>query len=366
MPGLLRVSWSSLIGEVTYQVLGITEYSVYLSKIDSAINKFLSSDKEFHNISYVELKTIDLIKRFPYLFVYLINFLNAFTFVEGVGRILFYSNDLSFTYLVNKKLQSYMFYYRNKQFGKSTIFQVTWRAIIDTIIENEVNWSLENMYIIRFKKISNQNIVGVEYIGIPKLQASIIIDDSARNAINTRVKIGKKIGDVWLLEDFLKNKPIYSTILRHTHYTIKENKKTYRKSLLYALAIDVGIRENISRNNGGLFRDDFFERYRGIVEVIKETHRRLEIQASNISKLFDSIEEKQKICYNLIAALRKENRIAFTNNLLKKFLEKSDRGEVNYLIKFVFDNITTNDSSWEDYALALVIGIWSYGGEHVE
>ena len=78
------------------------------------------------------------------------------------------------------------------------------------------------------------------------------------------------------------------------------------------------------------------------------------------------IFEKQKICYSLIAALRKYNKIAFTNILLKKFLEKSNQGEVNYLIKFVFNNITTNDSSWEDYALALVIGIWSYGGEHVE
>ena len=63
-----------------------------------------------------------------------------------------------------------------------------------------------------------------------------------------------------------------------------------------------------------------------------------------------------------MAALKRRNRIAFTNILLKKFLEKSGLKEILYLNRFVFDKVTMKDASWENYALALVIGIWSFGG----
>jgi len=325
--------------------------------LDKTITKYLFSEKEFSNVFYGKITTIDDLDNMlntrssiEFLLCFPISFKRVYN-----RFILFYTPNLKITYEINKKLDVLL----NRVEEESiSLFKITWQAIIDYLVENKAKFSLENMYFIEYRSIQQQNLIGVEYIGIPKLQASILLEDPIRESLNINLQIDDDDWK-WILEEFTKNKPLYPLILRHVQYCINKNKMVNRKTSLYALAINAKIKEN---NSIELFSSSFLKGYRSIVEDIKETYRNLSIQATNISKLFDSKEDRQKICYSLMAALKRRNRIAFTNILLKKFLEKSGLKEILYLNRFVFDKVTMKDASWENYALALVIGIWSFGG----
>ncbi len=330
---------------------------------DSTINPFLISPNEFSNISYTQPPTIKdiamlLPNGFPPYIIYL-TFFDAFLRIyegDAVLNIMFYTPELTVSHSINKRIKTKM--ELTKSTKRRSLFDITWSAIIDELIETKSHFSLENMYLIEFESIEKLKLKGVEYIGISKLQASILIEDSIRDDLNVNLQIDNS-DSKWILEEFIKNKPLYPLILKHVQCCINKNEMINRKSSLYALAIDAKIKEN---NNTELFSSDFFQKYRSIVNDIKETSRNLNIQATNISKLFDSRDDRQKTCYSLMAALKRRNRIAFTNILLKRFLEKSGLKEISYLYRFVFENIVSNDTSWENYALALVIGILSFGG----
>jgi len=329
-----------------------------LRYIDKTVNKFLPSMDEFSNILYsrgfITLET--LIKLHPASLIFVLSF--PFSFIEGLlpENVLFYSPNLKFTYSVNKRLRGLL----ERSEGKSSLFQMTWRSIIDVVVETQSIWTLENMYLIKYALGKNQNILNAEFIGISKLQASILIEDPIRDALNVNLQI-EKDKRVWILEEFIKNKPLYKLILKHISYCLrdKNGKGIQRKASLYALSIDAKIKEN---NNIDLFSDGFLEGYRSLVNEIKDCYLLLNLNANFISHLFDSEEERSQICYSLLSALKKRNRIAFANVLLKKFLEKAGSKEVSWLNRFVFENIVSNDISWENYALALVIGILSFGG----
>ena len=332
---------------------------VSLSRIDKMVNKFLPSKNEFSNIYYAELSSKIFKQEIPYLFVYLLCFVYAFTRFRGIGFVLFYSNDLYLTYEINKRLKVY----QEKVQDQSSLFKITWREIIDVLVEYKSYWSLEDMYIIKYSRLDNQTQEGVEYIGISKLQASILIEDPIREALNNNIPINKD-ARIWVLEEFIKNKPLYDVVLKHVSYCLREKngRDIQRKTSLYALAVDAKIKEN---NDIDLFSDRFLEGFRSLVSEIKECYSRIDLNATNISRLFDNEEERRQIGYSLLSALKKKNRIAFANILLKKFLEKAGNEEVSRLNRFVFEDIISNDTSWENYALALVIGILSFGGGSV-
>ncbi len=346
------------------EILGLKKVEKDVLKyIDKTINKFLPSMDEFNNIPYsrgfITLET--LMNLHPASLTFVLSF--PFSFIEGLlpENVLFYSPDLEFTYYVNRRLHGLL----ERLKSKSSIFQVTWRSIIDTVVETQSVWTLENMYLIKYILGKNQNILNAEFIGISKLQASILIEDPIREALNNNVPIDKNV-KIWVLEEFIKNKPLYDVVLKHVSYCLREkNEKEIqrkRKASLYALAIDAKIKEN---HKIELFSDEFLEGYRSLVSEIKECYSRIDLNATNISRLFDNEEERRQISYSLLSALKKKNRIVFANILLKKFLEKAGNEEVSRLNRFVFEDIISNDTSWENYALALVIGILSFGGGSV-
>jgi len=158
-----------------------------LDRIDKTINKFLPSESEFINISYTKLSTTIFKNQYEYIFVYLICFTYGIENYKNLGYVVFYSNDLAFTYSVNKKLKLYK---EKIKVSKHTnkIFKVTWQQIIDFLVEYKSKWSLENMYIVSYQSLDNQFQKGVRYIGIHKLQASLLLDDKIREALNTRIK----------------------------------------------------------------------------------------------------------------------------------------------------------------------------------
>jgi len=338
--------------------------------LDKALSPFIYSASDFHNEYYGRPMTLRLLESIVPTrpVIYLLSI--PFSFVWILSRnYLFYAPDIKFAYYVNKKLRYYTKNIDPKTDKKRKILEITWNAILDTLIEYKSQYSLENMYILEFSGIQNQQIQDVEYLGISKLQASILIEDPIREALNVNLPIDKdernknKDKSIWILKEFIKNKPLYDLISRHVFYCLREknekNIRRNRKASLYALAIDAKIKEN---NRIDLFSDKFFEGYRSLVNEIKDCYSTLNSNAIKISQLFNSLEERRQISYTLVSALKKRNRIALVNTLLKKFLENAGSEEVLQLSKFVFENIVSNDDSWENYALALVIGILS-GGE---
>uniref|UniRef100_A0A7C4JS24 Uncharacterized protein n=1 Tax=Thermodesulfobacterium geofontis TaxID=1295609 RepID=A0A7C4JS24_9BACT len=344
---------------------GNTNYSEYLSKIDKTISKFLPSDEEFPNISYTKFRAETILKDVPYLFVYLINFLNAFVNVRGIGNVFFYSNDLDFTYQINKKIRVYI----KDSDNNLKILRLTWQAIIDTLVETETTWVLENMYLIRYKSLSQQDLIGVEYIGILKLQASIILDDTIRDTINRNIAVkasnGKIEQQVWLLEEFIKQKPLLPHLINNIHLYLADNIKyegfISMRTLVYASIVDAKVKE--FGNDNRLFGDHFFNSYRQLLSEIKNDVRRASGAVRAISETLEDSDERKSYANLLLSAIRRDNKHRFVNTVLKALVEKKGEEKVvKTLMSFIFDKILSNDLSWKNYALILVGGLIG-GGE---
>jgi len=353
-------------------IAGNTSYSAYLSKIDKAISKFLPSDKEFQNIFYTEFKTKTITKDVPYLFIYLINFLNAFVPVRNIGNIFFYiffySNDLDFTYRVNKKIRIYL--NKSNQASDLTLLRITWQAIIDVVMETETVWNLENMYLIRYEKLSQQDLIGVEYMGIPKLQASIIIDDTLRIALNKHIPVRASNDriekSIWILEEFIRNKPLLPHLIQHIHIFLadKDIDRRYfagNRSLVYASIADAKIKEFGGDNR--LFGENFFKRHKEVLTEIKNDAEWV-FRISNIFRdLFENQDERKSYANLLLTAIKRSDKYRFVNILLKTFIDKKNENKnIKNLVNFTFNKILSNDLSWKNYAFIFVVSL-AGGGE---
>ncbi|QDA31026.1 hypothetical protein FH039_04630 [Thermococcus indicus] len=342
--------------------------------ISRDVSKFLPSDNEFPNVSYTKFNIKPLQKVVEYLPVYLICVDKGMIDVNysDIGKILFYGSDLKFAYTVNRKLKEWL---KTLQ-DKNSIFRLTWRAVIDTIVETKSSYYLENMYIIQLNRNekgqiiipTQQTFVKVEYLGIPKLHASIILDDQIREALNTQMPIDildksknkpkdklkwSDFKKAWLLEVFISQRPMFPVVLRHSNFYLRIGKKPLLTSSLYALAIDAELRKPMG---AGIFTWEFFERPKSAVSEIKEFYNDMQMALNVIKRISGQIRGKD-ILPQLFSALRRHNRNAFVNTLLKALLKANDKQAVALINSYLFKHVLNNDSSWEDFALALVIGL---------
>lgn len=347
--------------ESFYNIIS-SNFTDELDKIDKTINKFLPSEEEFLNINYTRFSAKLLIENlkqlYPfttYFFVFLLCFVYAFEDYGVMGKVFFYSPDLEFTYLINKRLKLYK--NRIKDSNRfDEIFKITWEQIIDLLVEYKSSWCLENMYIISYQRLTNQEQVNVEYIGISKFQATILVDDILRKSLNVYIKFRDKKGQFsWLIKQFLSKKPIYPVILDHIWLGINgEIKYVNKTSSLYALCIDAHIRQ--MDNSELLFSNNFFNSYKWLVKEIKRDFRFSYFVMSTISNLF-SEEEKSNISYELFSALKSKNKNLFINILLKHLNSKKDISNLDIVNSYLNDKILKNDISWEMFALSIIMGV---------
>ncbi len=323
---------------------------------DSTINPFLYSPVEFPNVSYTKpLTTSQISEMLPAgmpAYVIFLSFFNAFQWISD-SYIMVYTPELNGCYAINKRLKIHI------QSSKSNerLFKLTWSAIIDEIVETKARFSLENLYIVEFENIENQKLKGVEYIGIPKLHASIILDDKIRDALNTSLPTGNS--NIWLLGEFIKQKPLYPLISKHIWNAVRKNSSPKWRTSLYALAVDAKLR---SEGNSGLFGRAFLDRPERAAVEVKDFHRNMNGVAMTIKELSPEIGGKNLI-HPLFSALRRHNRNAFVNTLLKALLQSKSKDKVAIINSYLFRRVLNNDSSWEDFALALVIGLVGGGGD---
>ncbi len=327
---------------------------------DFTANPFLYSPTEFSNIGYTKPLTLDEIEsglnlKLP-IYLLLLSFGNAFQFFAR-RNILFYTNNLKLSYSINKGIRT-----KISRMGKrDSLFKITWSSIIDELIENKAKFSLENMYLIEFEGIGNdQKLKDVRYLGITKLVANIIIEDTIRDALNSNIQInsGKNSEWVWLLEEFIKNKPTFPYILKHS--VLRINNKTKQKTvkpLLYGLSVDAKIK-SITKDRGRIFEQYFSLELEDMGFQIKESYKWMNLASKNASKVFSS-DNRDKFVPRLITTIKKQNKHAFMNIILKALLEerKKDPRTVKYLNDYLFNNIIQNETNWQNYALAILIGL---------
>ena len=342
------------------QILGLEKAEAEAFKyMDRTFNKFLPSGEKFSNISYTEslLDAPTLERIIPLFGMFILTFPLAFLSVRSEkDNTLFYSPDVEFTHKVNKKLKFLL----ERKTKNESIFDLSWKAVVDEITEKKSQWALENMYIITYKIGGNQEILDVEYIGIPKLQASVLLDDTIREHLNREVRavIGPK-EKWWLLEEFIKGKPLYPIVLSHVNSALNKNTYLNFQACLSSLIIEANIlnarSKNIKVKRSVLFSDDYFDNYKYLVNKIKEDERYSSYYSSLIRHISDDDEIKKRIARELITALRAMDKNLFLNILLKNLNEKKELCSNNNFNKWIFEKIIENDVSFERYGLVLAM-----------
>jgi CRISPR-associated protein Cst1 len=336
---------------------------------DSTINPFLYSPVEFSNIGYTNpLKTIEIKKSLEMglpVFISLLCFEHAFEnyYEENVVRnIFFYTNNLEVCYSINKRMRIK----KEKALSKSkyrSLLKITFESVIDELVESKADFSLEDMYLIEYKTIENQKLINVEYIGIPKLQASILLDDTIRYNLNNRIQFKSKNfnnNDCWLLEELVKGRPLYPIILNHISLVLNENEETHLRwnPSLYSLITDAKILELRRKNKGKfLFSNDFFDTYKSLTNEVKKDIRYTSFSTSLISKISKDIDKKRRIARELFGALKERNKNIFLNTLLKYMNEEKKICSNKNLNGWIFEKIIKNDITYEMYCLILIMNL---------
>ncbi len=331
--------------------------SEILRKFDRTINKFLFSQEEMRNITYAPTSSepiCKMLKKYP--FVFLICFEAAFEFFPRLGYYVFYSPDLSFTYYVNRRLREKKWAMRRRG-----LLRLTWRAVIDSLYEHRARWVLEDMYIIKYGRIERQRIEEVEYIGLDKIRASLILDDKIRESLNKTLVFERTGESVWLIERFLRNDELFSYIMNYFKERVHKGMpiEVGRAHLIRALATEYSLKKTAEEEDA-LFGDSFFTYLANPRHHIRVFHDSLKAVSRFIRRILLSIgggrEWLASLIVMLLAPLEKLNRNAFMNMLLSE-LNKSEETLPWYILRRIFNSIFVDDY-WQYYGLAILIDIW--------
>jgi len=342
-------------GDYTYSkqkedLLNIIKFNLekrgILKKFDRTVNKFLVSGEKMTNIFYTFPLNMKNIKEvYPYFYVYLLCFPLAFVRF-GKKYYLFYSPEIKFCYYINKRLKYY--FEKIKEKGRGSFIKITYRAILDVLVEQKSIWSLENMYIVSYSGISRdtQEPQNVEFIGIPKLQASVLLDDTIRENLNRYLQIrGKNFKgnrSIWLLEEFIKGKPLYPLALQHVKLRLSGDIKRINYSIFYAILLDVTISEFGKKEKETLFSKSFFQtNYREILKKVKDEFRSVYHYSTNETKrLIPGGQTRERIAYLLLDSLYGNDKARFLNILLKSLNNSKDiinRGFLNMIFEKIMN-----------------------------
>ncbi|MEM5832507.1 MAG: hypothetical protein QXT38_04350 [Candidatus Aenigmatarchaeota archaeon] len=345
---------------------GLT-YEIYP---DSTINPFLFSEDEFSNIGYTKPLSVNEISnalklQIP-IYISLLSFEHAFEnyYERGTTRnIFFYTDILPFCYSINRRMKIKK-EIAMKQDKSQTILRLTISSIIDELVEKKADFSLENMYLIEYENIENQKLINVKYIGVPKLQASIILNDVIRENLNKFIEFRIIRGNIqysWLIEEFIKGKPLHPIILNHIYLVLNEKALLKWSPSFYSLVIEANIlkfKKEKEDKSSNIFSDNYFDNYKSLINQIKKDIKSTSFIASLFAKISDEENKRKRIARELFNALKTKDKNIFLNILLKNMNEKKELCRNNNLINWIFDKIINNDDeSFIMYGLILTMGL---------
>ncbi|MEM1536057.1 MAG: hypothetical protein QXQ82_02640 [Candidatus Pacearchaeota archaeon] len=341
---------------------------------DSTINPFLFSEDEFSNIGYTKPLSVNEISnalklQIP-IYVSLLSFEHAFEDYyerETIRNIFFYIAVLPVCYSINKRMRIKK-EIATRQNRPQTILRLTISSIFDELVEKRVEFSLENMYIIEYKNIERQKLINVEYISIPKLQASIILDDVIRYNLNKQIQY-RIIKDrdkrdkqyCWLIEEFIKGKPLYPIILNHITLVLNEETSLKWNFCFYSLIIEANIlkfKKESEGKNKNIFSENYFDNYKSLINQIKKDIKNTSFNASLINQISKNDDTKKRIARELFNAIKKKNKNMFLNILLKNMNEKKELCANKNLNEWIFNKIIKNNNeSFIMYGSILIMNL---------
>ncbi|MEM3786550.1 MAG: hypothetical protein QXZ59_04130, partial [Nitrososphaeria archaeon] len=149
---------------------------------------------------------------------------------------------MEFSYKVSKKLRRI----DESNLKRDQLIATIWNSVMDVLVEYKSTWTLENMYLIKMGNIDarRQAIQNVEYLGIPKLQASILIDDKIRELLFYQILNKRKEYVGRIIDEFVRGRPLYPLVQVELERIIEDKENGRRPrwySLLYSLMIDAKI-----------------------------------------------------------------------------------------------------------------------------
>jgi len=333
----------------------------YETHPDSTVNPFLPSVEKFSNIDYT--LPISLIKiksglnlSIP-LYVVLLSFSNAFNFIDG-RYISFYTNNLDVTYKINKRIKTRS--QRPKREGR--LLHAIWVSAIDELVESKARFSIENMYIIEIASIDKQKLRGVEFIGIPKFQATFLLDDTIRNSINTKLEIDKKREvQKYLIEEFVKGQPLTPIVIKNIRLSLSEKERKIKipiRTAITASALDLAY-----TSSNDLFSDDPLDRnflYRNVEyvkRIISEAHS-LRIAVSDTVQTNERL--KEGLALRLLDLALKENKYEAINTALRVIVahtKECDMAKLKHIINPLLKAINDNAPTWRVFIIAFSLGL---------
>jgi CRISPR-associated protein Cst1 len=326
----------------------------YEEYLDSTSTPFLYSEKDGSNLGYTQPMAIQDLEHTldPPIPVYAatLAFAYAFSYVGG-RQVYFYTNNLEICYNLNKRLSVKKELSRNPN-----LFRVAWSSVMDELIEQKARFSLENLYLVEFDKIKNQKVVGVDYLGISQSQATLLLDETVRSALSTRLSygLGREKSNLWLLEGFLKRMPIYPSALRLFWEAIGKGRPLDTR-LFYALAIDAHMRGDDDSQN--IFSMNFFDNPRGIVSKIKRDVNWMYVIQNAVHDIYLNEAGKKPLLYEIFSALKSSDRSMFMNIILRTLNQISADKKKRALVDTYISSRVLKNRCWEIYALPILNGL---------
>ncbi|HEC92020.1 MAG TPA: hypothetical protein ENI51_03350 [Candidatus Atribacteria bacterium] len=342
--------------------LNFEEDKIERGILGKSLNKLLLSDKDFSNVFYCSsLLSRNFKEEMKYFYIFLLCFQRSFINPKTKGvanNIFFYAPEIDFCYAINKKTKLMAETKEDTQNFMRLIF----KSIIDSLIEKKSQYSLENMYLIQYDRLDNQTQENVEYIGISKIVSTILLDDKIRESLNKSLPFRKLKENQyvwsWVLEELIKGNPLYPIVLGHVSLSVKDkDRKISGNTIFYALSTDIALNEVSIIENKYLFTDDFFEKLSiigGLPQRIKQIVGKLYAISNLVEEIFSN--EEKNIAPELFSALRKKNKNAFVNIILKNIIGKKGK-EIERMADYLFKNILNNENLWEYYAMAIIVGL---------
>lgn len=353
--------------------------------LEGTINKLTVGFNDYPNIFYAKPEITSFISTENNLHIPLICHFKAYNEKKLAGKYyFFYSADINFCFSVNRKLQTII-----KNVGDSEkLLNVTWQAVFDALYEHKSDWALQNMYLVSYSTINNQQrFENVEFIGLSKVNAAIITNDTIRENLNEAVFTSLKFKNdgwlnegesakKWLIQEVINNSSLLDLIFRilSIHAApkkLKENPNRFivhRNKMIMTLSVCIH-KITLSKTEMQAFRGDIFyqnTKFKNLPKKIIETDKLIK----NHNRLYYSLflneemkktvqeEKKEQAEFGYLVRLIKRKEInLFTNFIIQKLLKaansKGNQTAKNFLTSFLFRHIV-NNPLWQYYALGLI------------
>lgn len=319
-------------------------------------NKYMFSNQKFayQNFAKPTIPNTTIVDSedrsiFPELFC-LINFPGAFSKIKRRNKF-FYSPDKEFTFKVNDKIKQSLTDMKTDTL-QTKIFDLISSSFLE--LKTKSWFSLNQMYIVEYGSIYNQELLNVDFIGFPKHASTILSNPKILKALNRyeviKLKENKKRWH-YLLQEFVVRKSLTELYLKK--FRIERKLNIFNPNIIH-LALDALTFEH--RNHR------VYSQYTLSGEQDKFSYilRDMNLTKNMFKRCFRNHKEKAKFMRYLAALVSSKQLSDFKYALTKEFMglitkEKDKERYSKYISKL------NQNTCWEAYAAVAISGI--NGGE---